>query len=268
MVSFFSDAGSALLGACDDALELFLPRTCATCRAYGRVMRGRGALCPVCERLLALSTVNLGLARAPYFSLPCVTAGLYEYELARALLAFKNGGRTDLLPLLSSALGRAVLELVEQTAVAQGPGRPARLVLVPLPSSRASARRRGFEPAMELARTLPRLLAGRGLEVVCFPSLAYRAWSAGGASQKALGRVERGRRMQGALALGRLPGYWLGRRLDVEGQVCLLCDDVVTTGASMAEGTRVLVEAGARVVGGAAVARVPLDGAGLAGNIL
>lgn len=260
------DVSSALLkstlGAADDVAELLAPRTCACCRAYGQVMRGRGALCPVCERLLALSCLNLGQVQGSRSTLPTVTAGLYQYELATAILAFKNGGRFDLLPLLRSALVRAAREVLTPYEHRTLPAGRIRVLVVPMPSSPASVRRRGFEPAAELARSLPRLLGHSlpNLELVYVPALRYRRSfpAPGASSQKLLGRQARSRRMHGALTLRQPVGGWAGRRLDVAGELCLLCDDVVTTGASFAEAERVLRLAGAEPIGAATVARVPL----------
>lgn len=260
------DVPSALLqttlGVADDVGELLVPRTCACCRAYGQVMRGRGVLCPVCERLVALSCLNLGQVHGSRSGLTTVTAGLYQYELATAILAFKNGGRFDLLPLLRSALMRAAREVLAPYEYRALPAGGVRVLVVPLPSSPASVRRRGFEPAAELARALPRLLGNslHGIELVYVPALRYRRSfpAPGASSQKLLGRQARSRRMHGALTLRQPVGGWAGRRLDVAGELCLLCDDVVTTGASFAEAERVLRLAGAEPIGAAAVARVPL----------
>ena len=67
--------------------------------------------------------------------------------------------------------------------------------------------------------------------------------------QKSLGAVGRAERMHGALRVME-PALCAGR-------VSVICDDVVTTGATASEMVRVLQESGSRVLGVCAVAAVP-----------
>lgn len=225
-------------------------------------MEGSGALCPLCDRLLRLATLAVEPTAAAYARLPIYTAGRYEYELARCILAFKDGGRTDLTPYLVSALNRSLLALVAGTG-ARSSGYP--LHLVPLPSSRAATRRRGYAPAPLLASALARAVQGQlDLRVLpllepvptwCRAAVGYRA-----GAQKTLSKYDRQRAMKGKLRLGQPLFHSLGRSYNVRGARCILVDDVVTTGASLAEAHRILREAGARVEGAIAVARVPRGG--------
>ncbi|WP_421082844.1 ComF family protein [Rothia nasimurium] len=216
------------------------------------------ALCPVCRHLLGLATVRPGAVDLPRAKLPVMAAGRYEHELARCLLAFKNSGRTDLVKYLAPALVRSVLLVLGEVAA---PGR--QVALVPLPSTRAATRRRGFAPAPELTRYAVRQLRAMGYPVRCVEALAptrslpsSQIWGRG-SSQKALGQDARFSRMQGQLKVGSPRGALLGRAYDLTNLTCIVTDDVVTTGASMTEAHRVLQEAGATVVAGAAIAYVP-----------
>lgn len=250
----------------DELAELFAPRFCAACRSYGEPMRGRRALCLRCSRLLNIATLNLVMTELTYAPCPVASSGEYEYELAQCLLSFKNAARTDLLSYLSSALARSLVFLCQEVGLAQVAGKGASVYLVPVPSSRQSVGRRGFAPASEITRAASKLLpstypgvsftvlealrplyAGEGTEV-----LTGRAKG----SQKQLGQQARYWRMQGSLRVRQPALSWAGRYLDLSGRVCIICDDVATTGASIAEAYRVLSEAGACVVGAAAVARV------------
>ena len=67
--------------------------------------------------------------------------------------------------------------------------------------------------------------------------------------QKTLGAVGRAERMHGALRVME-PAL-------CSGQLSVICDDVVTTGATASEMVRVLQESGSRVLGVCAVAAVP-----------
>lgn len=243
--------------------DLFLPRACALCWASGQAMLGQGALCGVCDRLLRYSSLQVSLASLPLTDLPVATAGAYSFELARAIGAYKNAGRRDLEAYFLPALYRAFNLLLSRTAVASLAGQP--LYLVPIPSSRASVRRRGFAPAQLLATGLARSLRGQGCAVRVLVALgqrpAYRTYlQAGGAllgAQKTLGLE--GRRLAVAQKMElAAPAWSLGlASWNLEGRSCLLLDDVATSGASM-EAARLLLDGqGARVLGGLALARVP-----------
>lgn len=251
--------------------DLLLPRACALCWASGQAMLGQGALCRVCDRLLRYSSVQVSLASLPLTDLPVATAGSYSFELAGAIGAYKNAGRRDLEPYFLSALCRAFDLLLTRTAASSLAGQP--LYLVPIPSSRASIRRRGFAPAQLLAAGLARNLGSQGWEARVLPALrqrpAYRTYLQGGGAllgaQKTLGLE--GRRLAVAQKMELASPAWsLGlASWNLEGRACLLLDDVATSGASM-EAARILLEGqGARVLGGLALARVPKRQSGTGG---
>src|SRR5690606_15863317 len=113
-------------------------------------------------------------------------------------------------------------------------------IMLPVPSSRRALRRRGFNPAGEIARQL----ASR-LGVVYRPGLLHHRGE--GTSQKQLGRAAR---------TGPKPGRYLcsGR---VDGAVVAVVDDVLTTGATLHAVAQALKGAGAASVVGLVVARTP-----------
>ena len=181
--------------------------------------------------------------------------------MTRTILAFKNAGRLDTLPELGKPLA-AVVEAHLWAAYRTGLIAPGdTLHLVPAPSSPASVRRRGYSPARELAdeaarRVRDRPLARRlGVRVSVAPVLRVRAsWAsfAGAGSsggQKGLSASERARRMRGMMRVsGTAPA----------GMLCLVCDDVLTTGATAVEAVRALRQAGILPLGVATLASVPL----------
>ena len=268
--------------------EVLMPRTCPCCA----VPVAYGAGSPLCEACLpqlrsALAKVERVYALQPLdgAAAPEVrAASRYEGIMPRALLALKNAGRTDLLPLLGEGLARSVYELLRahRVELQSGPGSsissvgtsaaPVEVLLVPAPSSAQSVRRRGYAPAnllvqeaaRQLNQRLPASVRVRAVDVIGYAPRSRRGSGASlssrvgasllGASetkneQKSLGAVGRAERMHGALRVME-PALCTGR-------VSVICDDVVTTGATASEMVRVLKESGSRVLGVCAVAAVP-----------
>ena len=209
----------AVRAACTDALALLLPVSCAGCDEpdVGLCERCALALAPTPRRQV-VPAVGGDLA---------VWSGLvFEGVAARVLRAIKEDGRTGLARALTPAL---------QAAVARA-GVTAEVVLVPLPTSRAAYRRRGFRvPDLLLRR------AGR-------PATRLLRHARRTGDQRGLGREARRSNVDGSLVVA--PRGAQGLRV-------LLVDDVVTTGATLAEAARALRAAGAEVVGAVTVAATP-----------
>ena len=254
--------------------EVLMPRTCPCCA----VPVAYGAGSPLCEQCLpqlhsALARVERVQVLQPLDGavVPEVrAASRYEGMMPRALLALKNAGRTDLLPLLGEGLARSVYELLrahrEGLHAEYGSSAPVEVLLVPAPSSAQSVRRRGYAPAnllvqeaaRQLNRRLPASVRVRAVDVIGYAprgrrgsgaSIISDAISGAQNEQKSLGAVGRAERMHGALRVME-PALCAGR-------ISIICDDVVTTGATASEMVRVLQESGSRVLGVCAVAAVP-----------
>lgn len=260
--------------------EVLMPRTCPCCA----VPVAYGAGSPLCEACLpqlrsALAKVERVYALQPLdgAAAPEVrAASRYEGIMPRALLALKNAGRTDLLPLLGEGLARSVYELLrvhrEGLQPESASSVPVEVLLIPAPSSAQSVRRRGYAPAnllvqeaaRQLNQRLPASVRVRAVDVIGYAPRNRRGSGASlssrvgasllGASetkneQKGLGAVGRAERMHGALRVME-PALCADR-------ISVICDDVVTTGATASEMVRVLQESGSRVLGVCAVAAVP-----------
>lgn len=187
--------------------DFLFPPQCGGCEAPGI-----GA----CEGCLPPGLV----APAPLRTIRAVTLAPYEGNLRRAVLALKNG-RRDVARAFAARLGA----LVE-------PGD----VLVPVPTTPARRRERGFDGCELMARLIARTT---GAQV--FPYLRQVA-----------GDRQRGRNRDARLsARGRFA--WRGPQLD--GRALVLLDDVVTTGATLEDCAAVLRAAGACIEKAIAVAR-------------
>ncbi|MCB9732898.1 MAG: ComF family protein [Deltaproteobacteria bacterium] len=235
-------------------LDLVYPRRCASCDALlpterdllcapcaGSLVPAAGASCPRCAAVY-LDLAGGGrhvcggcLAKPPPFA-SAAAAFAYGAALQDAIARWK--GRPD--ESLSAAL--CALGVV---ALAQAGARsswPDEAIVVPVPAHRKRVRRRGFNPAGQLARAVTRW---SGLRLV---SRGLRATHAAATSRG----QQRGAREQ------RVQGAFRARERLVHGRVVVLVDDVMTTGATVRAATRALLAAGAREVHVAVLARAPL----------
>ena len=148
------------------------------------------------------------------------------------------------------AEGRVLTELLarEQSALLDRLGQADNtMLLTPVPAYPATRRRRGFNQAEEIARTL----AGK-LNLPFRARLLRR--HAQRTAQKQLTRQQRASNLAGIFSCGS----------DLNGKRVLLVDDVVTTTATLREISRVLYQAGADDVIGIALARTPKENDGTA----
>lgn len=120
------------------------------------------------------------------------------------------------------------------------PDMPADLTLVSVPSSRLAIRRRGFNPAAEVARVLAHRLNRRYQ-----PDIVCRIQD--GHKQATLSREERMIALSGVYQV----------TADVQGARIAVVDDVLTTGSTMHTIARMLKRSGAASVHGFVLARTP-----------
>jgi predicted amidophosphoribosyltransferase len=233
-------------------LDLVVPRVCAGCG------EPRQLLCPGCRAALDRPAQRTVPRPSPAGFPPTWTVTAYDGAVREALLAHKEHGRLGLAGPLGDGLARSVSAAVETRH--RGSGWPP-VVLVPVPSSAAATRARGHDPMLRIARRAACVLRASGRPTTVLPALAVGRTVS---DQAGLGAVARAHNLAGAhrirpRALARLQG----------GATVVLVDDLVTTGASLAEASRALHEVGLPPLAAAVVAatarRGPLDRPGPTG---
>jgi predicted amidophosphoribosyltransferase len=207
-------------------LDLILPLECGGCGAPAT------RWCDACALELSVAAdqphvVNPRVdPQVPVFAL-----GRYAGTRRQAILAVKEHARGDLVAPLARALAVGVHRLLTWGLV-ETP-----LTIVPAPTRRSAARRRGGDPVTRLARVA---VAGHP-EVSVVQALRMKALTR---DSVGLGTAARERNVAGrVLSRGQLPGTEV-----------LIVDDIVTTGATAAESVRVLRAAGVRVAAVLAIA--------------
>ncbi len=175
---------------------------------------------------------------------PTWAAAAYAGAVRELLVAWKEHGRHDLTPLLATALARALrAALVAPLALRAQP-----VVLLPVPSSRRAVRGRGAALTADLAHAAAAALRATGA-----PRVAVAGARSGlhlartPRDQAGLGAAERAANLEGAHRAGPA----------VRGAVCVVVDDITTTGATVQEAARAVRSAGGLVVAAATVAATP-----------
>lgn len=233
--------------AADAFAEGLWPTRCVGCEQPGELLcdECRSAL-PWVEQRLACPSCG-----APYGSLTCtecdgtwlpratVAALDFRGTPARMATCLKDAHELRLAPVLAQAMACALEEASAWPARDGAPRfSPADLdAICFVPATAAAYARRGFDHMELVARELSLELGVPLADVLVRPTAR---------DQRELGRADRERNLSGTMqALDDLGGARL-----------LLVDDVATTGASLAEGTRALLARGAAPVTACVLARV------------
>ncbi len=197
-----------------------------------------GVLCILCgEKLISgylQADPRCGLCRRvppPYVK--AVAYGAYEGSLRDLIHLFKYQQIKSAADLLGQFLRQSLAPVTL----------PAEFLVIPVPLAKTKRRDRGFNQAEAIAAAFARRQRSACIELNTGSLVRTRET----ASQTGLTRRQRRLNLRGAFAVAN-PG-------PIQGRTILLVDDVMTTGATAAECTHVLLRAGAKQVFVATVAR-------------
>jgi predicted amidophosphoribosyltransferase len=209
-----------------DALgDLILGSVCPGCQvpAFG--------VCRTCQRLL--------LRQLPIHSssggLPVVAGGAYLGRLREIILTAKERRGLGCLPLLSRLLAQALAEIAR-------PGS----ILVPIPTASARIAERGIDLPLDAALGAARSLRQHDLKLRVLPALRLTRVPA---DQSGLGLSARAGNVAHSMRWKRRPAT----------SPVIIVDDLVTTGATLAEAVRACATAGVQVQAAACLARPPFS---------
>ncbi|WP_077077334.1 ComF family protein [Mycobacterium numidiamassiliense] len=207
-------------------LDLVLPLECGGCGAPAT------RWCDACATELVVRPDE------PHLISPRIDPGVPVFALGRyagarrqAILALKEHGRGDLVTPLAGALATGMHRLLSWGMV------DTPLTIVPAPTRRLAARRRGGDPVTRIATVA---VAGHP-DIGVVQALRMRALAR---DSVGLGSAAREHNIAGRVVLRRQRPH-----TDV-----VIVDDIVTTGATARESARMLRAAGLRVAGVLAVA--------------
>jgi ComF family protein len=208
---------------------------CDTCLA--KIESFQSPVCARCGEVLTIGNAQVCTAcvNAPPPFVGAIAIGPYDGELRGLIHLLKY----DAVRSAAHQIGKQLAKLLQDHSAQLG-DRP---LILPIPLHRSKDRDRGFNQAEEIANGVKKLT---GFAIERHALVRKRATL----SQTGMTAHQRRENVRGAFALRKR-----GSNV-VRGRNVILIDDVMTTGATAAECTRVLLRAGAQQVLVATAARV------------
>jgi ComF family protein len=211
--------GSCLLCASNSATSLLCPECVAD------LPQLPATLCPQCGEETTLGERCGACLKDPPAFARTIALFRYEFPVDRLIQALKYGHQLALATWLGHRLGERLVAADYD-------------LLLPLPLHPSRLRTRGFNQSLEIAR-----VTSKALGVTMYPGILTRIRAT--PPQAGLPLKERGRNVRGAFECAH----------DLEGKRILLVDDVMTTGSTLREATRILKLHGAEQITVAVAAR-------------
>lgn len=232
-----SNLSAYILNGCVKIVHAILPHYCALCGAstLNRLLctgcdadlsHHRVPACPVCALPTPGGQVcGACLQHPPAFD-RTLAAFSYHFPIDRLLHAFKYSGNLALIEVLAKPLAQLTAD------------HPKPDLLMPMPLHPGRLKERGFNQSLEIAKPI-----SRWLDIPLTADACQRTRDT--PTQAGLKWKERRNNVRGAFACD----------LDLSGKTIAVLDDVMTTGATLNEISRVLKSRGAAEVSAWVVAR-------------
>lgn len=204
--------------------DVILPQRCILCGE---------PRCIVCEPCLdKLEPASCG-------QLPENTFAIYSYAdpyVRNLIRTLKYRRAFSLTKPIAKATFDRILEEIHDAGVFGGKNADEKFALVPVPSDPQRLQRRGFNQSEELARAIMEV---GGASMFSLESSALKKKSSTESQTKLKNK---------ALRENNLVGKFEAQGSIVKNRVCIIVDDVITTGATTKDCARALREAGAKSV--------------------
>lgn len=234
----------------DDWLDLVHGGECVGCAAPGR------SLCRACAAQLPDRAREVRPTPCPEGLVRCFAAGEYADLLRAAVVAHKEHAAYALLGPLAAALALAAAPALDPVGTT---------LLVPVPSRAGVVRGRGHDPVLRMTRRAARSLRRTSPSTARIAVRELLEQHGAVADQAGLDTAARAGNRRGSMVVrppARAALVRAGGAVSV-----VVCDDVLTTGATVREAQRALEDAGVVVRAVAVVAatrrrRPPALGAG------
>lgn len=203
-----------------DLFDFFFPPKCIFCGKF--LKKDEKQICAKCEAELPYLTGGKQLREGNFFDV-CASPLKYEGNVRRSILQYKFKGKTNYADCYGGILAKCIRENLS--------GKYDMISWVPLSVKRK--RSRGYDQAMLLA-----LAAALELNDVAVETLIKHTDVA---AQSSLNdREKRKENISGV--------YWVSDEELIQGRKILLIDDIITTGSTLSECARTLLQAGAESV--------------------
>ncbi len=212
----------------DDLISLLFPERCISCDKKGSV------LCAICERTITTKPQALS----------GTVAALFDYKnplVKKAVWALKYHRKRALGNYFGTALYR---EFFKQLA-RRGEGKNDEIVLIPVPASKKAVATRGYNHARIIAQAIARCAEKDHMTLVVRGDILFKTKEN---TQQARARSKIGRQENVAGIFAVQHGAYL------VGKTVILIDDVITTGATIAEARKAIKSHGPKRVLAIAVA--------------
>ena len=196
-------------------LDLLYPRRCVFCH---KLIEKEDALCPDCRRKYSIMSSERHIRKIPGTA-GCFAPFLYEGDVRASLLRYKFQGQSG----YAKVYGEFLSKCIDENAISCD-------IITWVPLSRRRLRSRGYDQARLLAEEI----AGH-YELPCAPLLRKLR------NNPAQSRTGNAAKRKANVA----DIYAVINEDQLRGKRVLLVDDIVTTGATLAEAARTLKAAGA-----------------------